>query len=320
MDREHLSHLPIIRAVAECGGFAVAAARLGMSPSAVSHAVRMVEDRLGLPLFARTTRSVSLTEAGASFLATIGPALTAIDEAGDRVRAAKAGVTGLLRLNLPRLALHVGLTPVLAKMSARHPNLTIELTVDDRLIDIVAAGFDAGIRLGEMIEQDMIAVRLTPPFNAILVAAPAYLQARGEPRSIADLANHNCVAFRLPTGGGLYTWNLRDKSQGDLSVRVRGTIITSDPLYSVDLALAGVGIAYVFESLVRPHLRDGRLRPLLPEAGSDQPGLFLYFPRRASEAPKLRAFIEAARSVLSAAQPPDTRRKRLPSRRLIAKD
>jgi DNA-binding transcriptional LysR family regulator len=303
MDREHLSHLPIIRAVAECGGFTVAAARLGMSPSAVSHAVRTVEDRLGLPLFARTTRSVSLTEAGSSFLATIGPALTAIDEAGDRVRAAKAGVTGILRLNVPRLALHLGLTPVLAKMSVRHPDLTIELTVDDRLIDIVAAGFDAGIRLGEMIEQDMIAIRVTPPFNAILVAAPTYLQARGEPRSIADLANHNCVAFRLATGGGLYTWNLRDESQADLSVRVHGTIITTDPLYSVDLALAGVGIAYVFEPLVRPHLHDGRLSWLLREAGADQPGLFLYFPRRASDAPKLRAFIEAASSALNAGAP-----------------
>lgn len=300
MQKELLSHLPVVRAVAECGGFALAAARLGMSPSAVSHAVRTVENGLGLPLFARTTRSVSLTEAGSSFLASTGPALAAIDEAADQVRAARRSVTGLLRLNVPSLALRVALTPIVAEMSDRHPDLTIEITVNDRLIDIVAAGFDAGIRLGEMIERDMIAIRMIPPFKAILVAAPAYLKARGEPRSIADLANHNCIQFRLATGGGLYAWDLKGERHRDLSIRVRGTVTTTDPHYSADLALAGVGIAYVFEPLVRPQLREGRLRWLLPEASVDQPGLFLYFPRGASETPKLRAFIEAARSALKA--------------------
>ena len=300
MQREILGHLPVVLAVARRGGFGAAASELGMSPSAVSHAVRFVEQRLGQPLFARTTRSVSLTEAGSSFLASIGPALTAIDEATDQVRAATGGVTGLLRLNVPSLALRVALTPIVAEMSDRHPDLTIELTVDDRLVDIVAAGFDAGIRLGEMIEKDMIAIRMIPPFKAILVAAPAYLKARGEPRSIADLAHHNCIQFRLATGGGLYAWDLKAEQHSDLSVRVHGTVITTDPVYSVDLALAGVGIAYVFEPLVGPRLREGRLRRLLPEASVDQPGLFLYFPRGASDAPKLRAFIEAARSALKA--------------------
>src|SRR6266849_2513831 len=146
MRRDLLSHLPVVRAVAECGGFAAAASRLGMSPSAVSHAVKTVEEQLGLPLFARTTRSVSLTEAGSSFM---------------------------------------------AEMARRHPDLRTELAIEDSLVDIVSGEFDAGIRLGEMIAADMIAVRLTPPFKAILVAAPCYLEARGEPRSIADLASHN---------------------------------------------------------------------------------------------------------------------------------
>ena len=296
MDRELLPHLPVVRAVAEHGGFALAAARLGMSPSAVSHAVRIVEDRLGLPLFARTTRSVSLTEAGSKFLSAISPALTAIDEAGDQIRAAKGGVTGLLRLNVPRLALYVGLTPIIAAMADRHPDLTIELTVDDRLIDIVAPGFDAGVRLSEMIEQDMVAIRMTSPFKAILVAAPAYLEARGDPRSIPDLANHNCIGFRLATGGGLYAWLLKGENNSDVSVRGHSTVVVTDSLYSVDLAVAGVGIAYVFEPLVRSQVREGRLRWLLPEASVDQPGLFLYFPRGASEAPKLRALIDAVRS------------------------
>jgi DNA-binding transcriptional LysR family regulator len=217
-------------------------------------------------------------------------------------------MTGLLRLNIPRLALPMALTPIIAEMARRHPDLRIELAIDDSLVDIVSGEFDAGIRLGEMIAADMIAVRLTPPFKAILVAAPRYLEARGEPHSIADLANHNCVAFRLPTSGGMYAWGLRGEDRADVSVRVRGTVVTTDPHYTVDLALAGLGIAYVFEPLVRGPLRDGRLRWLMPDASVEQPGLFLYFPRGASEAPKLRAFIDAARDVFntgsrSAAEP-----------------
>jgi DNA-binding transcriptional LysR family regulator len=297
MHRDLLSHLPIVQAVAECRGFAAAAARLRMSPSAVSHAIKTVEDRLGLPLFARTTRSVSLTETGLSFVAAIGPALTAIDEAEEQARAAKGAVTGLLRLNVPRLALQIALTPVIAEIACRYPNLTIELTIDDRLVDIVAAGFDAGIRLGEMIQQDMIAIRMTSSFKAILVAAPAYLQARGEPRSLADLASHNCIEFRLATAGGLYAWNLKGEKGTELAVRTHGTVITTDPFYAVDLAVAGVGIAYAFESLVREQLRDGRLQRIMPEASVNQPGLFLYFPRGASETPKVRALIEAVKKV-----------------------
>jgi DNA-binding transcriptional LysR family regulator len=191
MNRDLLAHLPVVVAVARHGGFAAAAAQLGMSPSAVSHAIRTVEDGLGLPLFARTTRSVSLTEAGADFMASVGPALTTIKDAAEQVRAARGTVSGLLRLNVPRLALRTAITPIMAEMAWRYPDLTIEITCDDRLVDIVAEGFDAGIRLGEMIDEDMIAVRLTPPFKAIMVAAPAYLEARGEPEAVADLAKHN---------------------------------------------------------------------------------------------------------------------------------
>ena len=300
MQRDLLSHLPVVRAVAGCGGFAPAAAQLGMSPSAVSHAIKAVEDGLGLPLFARTTRSVALTEAGASFLASIGPALRAIDEAAERVRAAKRTVTGLLRLNVPHVAMRIAMIPVLAEMAWRHPDLTIEVTVDDRLVDIVGEGFDAGIRLGEMIAADMIAVWLTPPFKAIMVAAPSYLKSRGEPRSITDLARHNCIGFRLATVGGLYAWELKGENNAEVSVRVRGTVVLTDPHYGVDLALAGAGIAYVFEPLVRAEIRARRLRWLMPEASIEKPGLFLYFPRGASETAKLRAFIDAAKGIFKA--------------------
>jgi DNA-binding transcriptional LysR family regulator len=208
MHRDLLSHLPVVIAVARRGGFAAAAAQLNMSPSAVSHAIKTVEDSLGMPLFVRTTRSVALTEAGAGFMASVGPALTAIDEAGERLRSAKGQVTGVLRLNVPRVALPILITPVVAEMAWRYPDLTIEITSDDGLADIVAGGFDAGIRLGEMIAEDMIAIRLTPPFKAIMVAAPSYLDARGEPRTISDLQGHNCIGFRMVSAGGIYAWEL----------------------------------------------------------------------------------------------------------------
>jgi DNA-binding transcriptional LysR family regulator len=297
MHRDLLSHLPVVIAVARRGGFAAAAAQLNMSPSAVSHAIKTVEDSLGMPLFVRTTRSVALTEAGAGFMASVGPALTAIDEAGERLRFAKGQVTGVLRLNVPRVALPILITPVVAEMAWRYPDLTIEITSDDGLADIVAGGFDAGIRLGEMIAEDMIAIRLTPPFKAIMVAAPSYLDARGEPRTISDLQGHNCIGFRMVSAGGIYAWELRDGG-ADISVQVAGTTRVTDPVYAKDLALAGVGIAYVFEPLVRAELRDRKLRWLISAASIEEPGLFLYFPRGAAEMPKLRAFIDMAKERL----------------------
>jgi DNA-binding transcriptional LysR family regulator len=297
MHRDLLSHLPVVIAVARRGGFAAAAAQLNMSPSAVSHAIKTVEDSLGMPLFVRTTRSVALTEAGAGFMASVGPALTAIDEAGERLRSAKGQVTGVLRLNVPRVALPILITPVVAEMAWRYPDLTIEITSDDGLADIVAGGFDAGIRLGEMIAEDMIAIRLTPPFKAIMVAAPSYLDARGEPRTISDLQGHNCIGFRMVSAGGIYAWELRDGG-ADISVQVAGTTRVTDPVYAKDLALAGVGIAYVFEPLVRAELRDRKLRWLISAASIEEPGLFLYFPRGAAEMPKLRAFIDMAKERL----------------------
>jgi DNA-binding transcriptional LysR family regulator len=298
MDRDLLPHLAIILAVARRGGFGSAAAELGMSPSAVSHAVKTVEDRLGAPLFARTTRSVALTEAGQNLVSSIGPALIDIEETLERLRSASGKVTGLLRLNAPRAALPVAITPVAAELASRHPDLVLEVTSDDALTDIVAGGFDAGVRLGGMIAKDMIAVRLTPPFKAIMVAAPSYLKAKGEPKTIDDLARCNCIGFRLQTSGGLYAWELTRAGE-DVAVSVTGTTRVTDPTYAKELALAGVGVAYIFEPLVRAEIRARRLAWVLPEAAIEEPGFFLYYPRRASIAPKLRAFIDVARQVLA---------------------
>jgi DNA-binding transcriptional LysR family regulator len=297
MDRDLLAHLPVLLAVARRGGFAAAASELGMSPSAVSHAIRIVEERLNTTLFARTTRSVALTEAGERLTASIASALQEIQEALDRARSTHDQVAGVLRLNVPNVALPMAITPVVVELALRHPQLVIEIASDNALTDIVAAGFDAGVRLGEMIDQDMVAIRLTPPFKAIMVAAPRYLAAKGEVKKIGDLAQHNCIGFRLLTSGGLYAWELFENGE-DVSVRVNGTMRVSDATYAKELALAGIGIAYLFEPLVRKEIREGTLRWVLPAAAIDEPGLFLYFPRRAADAPKLRAFIQAAKEVL----------------------
>ena len=296
MDRDLLIHLPVILAVARRAGFAAAASELGMSPSAVSHAVRLVEERLGVPLFARTTRSVALTEAGRALVETAEPALRDIGERVEHIRAAKGRVSGLLRLNVPSFSLPI-MVSVVGEMARRFPDVTVEIYADDAMVDIVASGFNAGARLGEAIAEDMVTVRLMPPFEAIIVAAPSYLSAHGWPRDIADLTNHNCITYRMISSGALYTWELRD-GEREVAVKSAGSVIVNGATYGRELALAGVGLVYIFRPMVRGDIAAGRLVQVLPETAIEEPGLFLYYPRRAAMAPKLRAFIDTARDVL----------------------
>jgi DNA-binding transcriptional LysR family regulator len=297
MDRDLLGHLPIIVCVARHRSFAAAAAELGMSPSAVSHAVRTVEDRLATPLFARTTRSVSLTEAGARFLAGLEPALADIHQAMERLTAERGKVTGLLRINTLRVVLDMALIPILATLARQHPRLTVEINADQTLVDIVAQGFDAGIRLRRAIQQDMVTTRLTGSFKAILVASRDYLDARGTPKSIADLQQHNCIGLRLGESGAIFEWELIDRKK-PVVVKTSGTALVTDTMQALSLALAGVGIAYVAEPLARRYLRERSLEWLLPQSATEYDGMFLYYPKRASLAPKLRAFIDVAKKTL----------------------
>jgi DNA-binding transcriptional LysR family regulator len=299
LDREILLHLPVVHAVARHSSFVRAAAELSLSPSAVSHAVRVVEEQLGTSLFRRTTRSVSLTETGERFLARAAAALAELDDAIGAVQALKGRITGVLRINAPRLAGPMVLTALLGELARRHPELVIEVASDDALIDIVAEGYDAGIRLGEMISPDMVAVRLTPPFQAIMVASPAYLKRAGAPTTLEQLKTHNTIGYRLAASGALYEWDLCDRGR-DVKVSMQGTVRVSDSLLALELALAGVGVAYLFEPLARAHIAAGRLRPVMPGSSIDEPGLFLYFPRHLSGAPRIRAVIEIAREQLSA--------------------
>jgi len=296
MDRDLLPHLPVIVAVARRGGFAVAANELGMSASAVSHAVRLVEERLGQPLFARTTRSVALTEAGRNLIATVAPALQDIHERMERIRAIRGRPSGLLRINASRISLPLAVTRVIAAMANRYPEVEVEIFSDERLTDIVSEGFDAGIRIGEMIAQDMVAVRLTPPFRSIVVASPDYIGRFGRPTVLRDLSDHNCIGYRLIRSGGLYQWEFVEDGR-DVAVTVRGQSIVTESHSAIELALAGVGLAYVFEPLVQADIAAGRLIELLSDNAVTEAGLFLYFPRRAELAPKLRAFIDTIRQI-----------------------
>jgi DNA-binding transcriptional LysR family regulator len=298
MDRVLLTHLPVVVAVARTRSFVRAASQLGLGASAVSHAIRAVEDRLGAPLFARTTRCVALTELGAAFLESAMRAVDELDGAVERLREGQNQITGLLRINAPRIAFPMGLTPVLAAMTLRYPRLTVEVITDDALTDVVAAGFDAGVRLGEMIAQDMVAVRLTRPFRAIMAAAPDYLARAGTPQSIDDLRNHNAIGFRLLRSGAVYTWDVQQAGK-DVKVEVNSTVRVSDPTSARDLALAGVGIAYIFEPLVDADLAGGRLIEVLADASIWEPGLFLYFPQRASRAAKVRALLTVVEDIRS---------------------
>ena len=300
MDRELLPHLPAVLAVARTRSFAKAAAELGVGASAISHAVRAAELCLGSPLFTRTTRSVALTEAGEAFIDAARRAFDELDAAVDRVRIQQGNVTGLLRINAPHIALDLGLTPILAEMTRRHPGITVEVVSDNALSDVVAGGFDVGIRLGEMVARDMVAVRMTAPLRAIMAASPRYIEAHGCPKSLAELAGHNCIGFRLMGSGAVYDWDLRDGGR-DVSVPVRGTTRVSEPGHARLLALADIGIAYIFEPLVSADIASGRLMEILPEASIVESGLFLYFPRRASDASKLRAFLDVVRAQRNAA-------------------
>ena len=291
MNRDLLPHLPVIAAVARHASFARAAAELQMSPSNVSHAVRAVEDHLRQPVFLRTTRNVRLTEAGAALVQAAQPLLRDLGEVVDALRASRGAVGGTLRLNAPRVAFPSVVRPLLRRMTEAHPDLTVEVIADDALSDIVGQGFDAGIRLGNMVAQDMIAVRVSPPFRAIMVASPDYIARHGRPETIADLGRHACIGYRQLASGGVYDWEMSDKGQ-DVAVRVSGPVRITDGLFARDLALDGLGIAYLFEPQVTGDLAAGRLIHLLPETAIEEPGFFLYFPERQRQSPKLRALLD----------------------------
>lgn len=279
--------------VAEHRGFTSAAAELEVSPSALSQAIRQLESRLGVQLLHRTTRSVSLTEAGEAYLARVGPALGQVVEAGEDLNVLQGRPAGTLRLNAARISIAMVLQPMLAGFLAANPHVHLELTNDEGFVDIVERGFDAGIRMGESVHKDMVAVPLGGPVTVAVVASPDYLKRFPAPRHPDDLARHNCVRFRFASTGAIYKWELQ-VDERTVEYEISGNLTISDTIFGVEAALEGVGLAYTFEPLVRQHLKDKRLKRVLVEFSPTFPGFYLYYPSRRNQSTKLRALVEYA--------------------------
>ena len=284
--------------VAEQRSFRIAAEDLGVSPSAISQTVRQLEARIGVPLFIRTTRSVGLTEAGALFHAQAAPAWASLISAWESARTLGDRPAGLLRLNMPRSVVPILIEPIIADFCDKYPDVDVEVVGEDALIDLAASGHDAGIRTGELLEADMISVRLTPPFRFVIVAAPDYLDRHGRPQTAADLKTHNCIRQRISGSGTIFPWRLNDAGRS-VDVSVKGRVIVSDNTAVVAMAERGLGLAQVSEPLVLDQLASGRLEIVLDTLSPSSPGLFLHYPGHAQVLPKLRAFIDHVKAALA---------------------
>lgn len=292
---EDLSGLRELLLVAEKRSFTAAAAELRVTPSAVSQTVRALEERVGVRLLQRTTRSVGLTEAGARFIARLEPALDAVYGAFGALDELRDRPAGLLRLSVPRLGYQLVIAPRLAEFMAEYPEIQLDAAVDDGFVDIVEQGFDAGIRIGEMIDREMIGVRLSSDLRTAIVASPKYFAERGKPKHPRDLQQHDCINYRRKTTGIVYRWEFTENGK-DLVVAVNGRVLLNDGDLMIDAALNGLGIAFVMDVAVKELLAQKRLVRVLEPFCEPFPGFFLYYPSRAQLAPKLKAFSDFFRA------------------------
>ncbi|MDI3285624.1 LysR family transcriptional regulator [Polyangium sp. 15x6] len=297
MNTTAVTHVQAFLVVARLRSFSAAARELGVSRSAVSQSVRQLEERLHAALLTRTTRSVSLTDAGRRLVEAAAPALGQLLSALNEIGAQPGEPIGRLRITVPRAAIPFVIAPVLPAFRERHPRIEVEVAIDDRLVDIVEEGYDAGVRLSEAIERDMVQVRLTDPFRFVIVGAPSYLARHGAPERPQDLLRHECITFRSQTTGALYAWEL-ERGRKTWRVPVRGgVVVANDAELIISLAEQGLGLAYTFEPMVLEQLRTGTLRRVLEPYSPTVPGYFLYFPHRAQRSAPLRLFVEAAKEL-----------------------
>ncbi|KIC50807.1 LysR family transcriptional regulator [Tateyamaria sp. ANG-S1] len=301
MKRTDLDGVLPLLAVVEHGSFRAAASALGVTPSAVSQAVKLLEERIGVPLLTRTTRSVGLTQAGRVFVDRVRPALAEVSDTLASIREFGERPSGLLRINAPRIAYPVIFEPVLPAFLEAYPDVEVEVFLDDGLADIVRDGFDAGIRLGRMVAPDMIARALTSPSRMVVCASPAYLVRHGTPETPDDLAHHRCINFRRPTQKTIYNWRFVERGE-DRHVPVHGSVTVNDPNAKIHAALAGLGLAYEVGPIVQPHLDRGDLVQVLEGHLPDIPGFHIYYPGRAQIMLKLRVFIDFAAAALRTSQ------------------
>lgn len=293
MTRFTHSDLSAFVAVATLRSFRRAAVEIGVSPSAVSHTIRGLEERLGVQLLNRTSRSVAPTEAGARLLARLRPAFLDIVAAVEDVNKFRDTPMGTLRLNVPRAAASLVLAPLMARFLKANPQMRLEIVTDDGFVDIVAAGFDAGIRFGERVERDMTALRIGPDLRLAVVGSPAYFAAHGKPRTPEDLQRHACIRFRFP-GGAVYRWKFEKEGQ-PVEVEIDGPLTVSAHDLMIRAAIDGAGLACTYEGFVEPSLGAGRLERVLEDWCPRFEGLSLYYPSRRLVPAGLRAFIDLAR-------------------------
>ena len=294
MKRIDPADLSIFIAIANHLSFSRAAIELGVTPSSLSHALRAVEERLGVRLVNRTTRSVALTEAGQRLYARIKPAFLDINDAIDDLNTFRDTPSGTLRFNASRAAAKVALLPAVMRFQRRYPDVNVEVVVDNAMIDIVAAGFDAGVRLGETIEADMITTAIGPRQRFAVVATPDYFERYPKPQTPEDLRGQPCIRYRF-LSGVMYRWEF-GRGGIELDVDVDGPLTVSDQDIMVDAALGGAGLAYLFEDQISDMLADGRLVRVLEDWCPFYPGFYLYYPSRRQAPAALRAFLDFVRA------------------------
>jgi DNA-binding transcriptional LysR family regulator len=281
-------------AVAKERSFTRAAAKLGVSQSALSHTIRGLEERLGLRLLTRTTRSVAPTDAGERLVRTVGPRFEEIDAELSALTELREKPAGTIRITTGEHAAEAILWPALAKLLPRYPDIKVELIIDYGLTDIVAQRYDAGVRLGEQVDKDMIAARIGPDFRMAVVGTPSYFARRPKPKVPQDLTAHDCINIRLPTYGGIYAWEFEKRGRG-MKVRVEGQLVFNNTALRMNAVLAGFGLAYLPEDRVQAHLADGRLVRVLEDWCARFSGYHLYYPSRRQPAPAFAVLVDALR-------------------------
>ena len=294
MPAESLNDLIAFLAVARERSFTRAAAKLGVSQSALSQTIRALEARLGVRLLSRTTRSVAPTEAGERLLRTVGPRLEEIETAIEALGEFRERPAGAIRITAGDHAVQSIVWPKLVKWLPRYPEIKVEIDIDNGLIDIVADRYDAGVRLGEQVARDMIAVRIGPDVRFAVVGAKSYFADRAPPKTPQDLLDHSCINLRLPTYGGLYAWEFA-KDGRELKVRVEGQLVFNGIFHVLDGVLAGLGLGFMPEDLAEPYLVQGRLKRVLEDWCVPWPGYHLYYPSRRQSSPAFALLIEALR-------------------------
>ncbi|MEO6841395.1 MAG: LysR family transcriptional regulator [Bradyrhizobium sp.] len=280
--------------VAAHRSFRKAAAQLGVTPSAISQAIRTLEARIGAALFIRTTRSVGLTEAGDRFLSRAKPAFEELVAASEVARDLGQRPAGLLRLAVPRAVVPIVLEPLIASFCAAYPEVEVEIAASEEMVDLAASGFDAGVRMGQFIAADMVAVRLTPPFRFIIVGSPAYLARSGRPQRPDDLRQHACLRLRR-SNGAVALWSLNDNNRA-IEIAVAGPLIANDFPTMLGAAVEGIGLAQVPAPIAAGLVKVGKLVQVLAPFAPMGPGVFLYYPGHRQLMPKLRAFIDHVKS------------------------